>query len=143
MRTVIEIASELIQKHEGLRLKPYRCTASKLTIGYGRNLDDVGITEEEAIQMLERDIANAVVDCEVLLQIGQNIKLKTLSDNRQAVLIDMCFNLGFNRLKRFHNMFTAIGHQDYKWAAEEMLDSRWAKQVGQRAITLAKIMKEG
>jgi len=62
---------------------------------------------------------------------------------RQTVIANMTFNLGFNGLMQFKRMWKAIGKQDYKSAAHEMLDSNWRKQVGNRAIELAEIMRTG
>lgn len=130
-------AVELIKKHEGLRLKPYTCTAGKLSIGYGRNLDDNGISQYEAEQMLFNDIQLCYAEC---------IKLKCwdkLNEPRQAALLDMCYNLGISRLKGFKKMLAALEVGAYSRAAEEMLDSKWAMQVKTRATELADIMKKG
>ena len=129
--------AELLKKHEGLRLKPYRCTAGKLTIGYGRNLDDNGISQNEAEQMLYNDIQVCYAEC---------IKFpfwNSLNEARQAVLIDMCFNLGIYRLKQFKKMLSALEVGSYSSAAAEMLNSKWAEQVKGRAADLSKIMIKG
>ena len=55
METVKRLKDMLI-RHEGLKLKPYLCTAGKLTIGVGRNIQDRGITYQEAMMLLENDI---------------------------------------------------------------------------------------
>ena len=133
----IGIVSELIKKHEGLRLKPYKCTAGKLTIGYGRNLEDMGITQEEAEQMLHNDIQNCYSEC------SKFSFWNKLNEARQAVLIDMCFNLGITRLKGFKKMLAALEVGAYYRAAAEMLDSKWAREVKTRATELAEIMKKG
>lgn len=122
--------------HEGLKLTPYRCTADKLTIGVGRNLDDVGITQEEAEFLLDNDILRCCDD------LDRNMSWwRDLSEVRQRVLIDMVFNLGISRFMKFQNMIDALANSNYKGAAEEMLDSRWADQVGQRAMRLANAME--
>ena len=78
--------TDLIRRHEGLRLRPYHCTANRLTIGYGRNLEDRGITEEEAEYLLENDL-KAIRE-----ELVDNIdSWAQLSDVRQAVLIDMTY----------------------------------------------------
>ena len=122
---------------EGFRAKPYRCTAGKLTIGYGRNLDDVGVSVAEAEMMLNEDIK------EVVLQLESMPHYRQLNDVRQNVLCNMGFNLGIPRLMMFKNMWSALAYRDYKKAAAEMLDSRWAKQVGERADRLAEEMRTG
>lgn len=125
-----------IKKHEGLRLKPYRCTAGKLTIGYGRNLEDNGITEEEAHFLLMNDLEKSWDECcKAFSWISKMDKI------RQGVIVELCFNMGLGRLKGFKKMLAACERGDYETASVEMLDSLWARQVGQRAKTLADIMK--
>ncbi len=128
----------LIKKHEGLRLMPYKCTAGKLTIGYGRNIEDTGISEEEAEYLLESDIQQ----CFNYLQ-DKTDYFTGLSEPRQSVMVNMLFNLGWTRLNKFKNMIAAVKAGDYKKASVEMLDSRWAKQVGKRSTELAAIMESG
>jgi lysozyme len=124
--------------HEGLELSLYKCTGDKWTIGVGRNLDDRGITEDEARYLLKNDIA--IVE-EELLRVKPSVA--DLDGVRQRILVDMGFNLGIPTLLKFQNMWTAIEDEDWIEAAEQMLDSRWAKQVGRRAIRLADAMKTG
>ena len=127
----------LIAKHEGLRLKPYRDTVGKLSIGYGRNLDDNGISKHEADLMLERDIESAKAD---LFQFDW---FADLDGARRAALVDMVYNLGINRFKGFKNTIMFLEKGLYQAASEEMLDSKWAKQVGNRAIELSEMMRSG
>ncbi len=131
------LARKLIKEHEGLRLKPYECTAGKLSIGYGRNLDDNGISEVEANALLDNDLDSVCVRLE-----SQDF-WPSLCAARQAVLIDMCFNLGWPRLSGFRKMLGYVRLADYQAASREMLDSKWARQVGRRAEKLAKIMRTG
>ena len=135
----IERAMDGIKRHEGLRLKPYRCPAGKLSIGYGRNLEDVGILEAEAEVLLRNDVRRAV-DTATRCAADHGVLFEALSEDAKVVLTDMAFNLGF-RLKGFRKMFAALREGDYEGAAREMLDSRWARQVGKRARELAEIMK--
>lgn len=122
---------------EGIRLKPYRDTVGKLTIGVGRNLEDVGITEVEAFFMLENDIKNILKELE-------NISIfLNLSEPRQRVIAELAFNLGIKGLMKFKGMWKAIQLKDWNGAAEGMLDSLWAKQVGKRAIRLSTCMRLG
>ncbi len=132
------LARGLLQSDEGLRLKPYHCTAGKLTIGYGRNLEDRGITEAEAEYLLENDVSEIYEDLAEIYDFFTH-----LSPMRKAVLIDMAYNLGLGGLNKFQNMIKAIDDGDYSKAAFEMLDSRWASQVGDRAERLSKLMKTG
>ena len=124
--------------HEGLELSLYKCTGDKWTIGVGRNLDDRGITEDEARYLLKNDIA--IVEEELL---RNKPSVADLDGVRQRILVDMGFNLGIPTLLKFQNMWTAIEDEDWIEASEQMLDSRWAKQVGRRAIRLADAMKTG
>lgn len=123
---------------EALKLKPYKCTANKLTIGVGRNLDDRGITKEEAMYLLNNDI-DLVCD-----QLDKYIPWwRDLSDVRQQVLANMAFNLGIKGLLGFKNTLAKIKAGDYAGAADNMLASLWARQVGNRAKRLAELMKKG
>lgn len=130
--------TELLVKHEGLRTKPYRCTAGKLTIGVGRNLDDRGISPDEALYMLANDIAAARKELSRAF-----LWFDKLDEVRQAVLIDMHVNLGLDRLSKFTNTLALIAVGKYESAAQEMLDSMWARQVGNRARDLAAMMNSG
>ena len=132
------IKAQLV-RHEGLRLKPYRCTAGKLTIGYGRNLDDCGISQTEAYVLLENDIQN----CEKQLLDEIPEIYNCLDDVRKSVLLNMCFNLGIKGLLEFKNTLAFIAAGDWERAANGMLASKWAKQVGKRAIELSEMMRKG
>ena len=129
---------DLIIYHEGLELKPYRCTAGHLTIGIGRNLDDRGITEDEARFLCQNDVD--IVEQELTRKFPFIVGF---GDVRTRVLLDMAFNLGVPRLSAFSNMWGALEEGDYKQAAVEMLDSRWARQVGRRATNLSQMMETG
>jgi lysozyme len=130
---------EQLVRHEGLRLRPYRCTAGKLTIGIGRNLDDCGISQTEAYVLLENDIQN----CEKQLLDEIPEIYSGLNKVRQSVLLNMCFNLGIGGLLGFNNTLAFIAAGDWERAANGMLASKWAKQVGRRAIELSELMRKG
>lgn len=123
--------------HEGLKLKPYLCPAGKLTIGVGRNLDDMGITKYEAMMLLENDVARLRFE---LMSCGW---FNSLDQVRQDAILNMAFNLGVSRLLRFEKMIAALRSEDYPLAASEMLSSTWSAQVGKRAVELAQIIKTG
>lgn len=125
-------------RHEGLRLKPYTCTANKLTIGVGRNIQDNGITEPEAMLLLENDIDGVVRDLNRALPWWQK-----LDDARREVLANMVFNMGIGTVLTFKNTLAAVQAGDYKRAASLMLQSKWATQVGNRARELATQMETG
>lgn len=126
-----------IRRAEGFSKIPYQCPAGYLTIGYGHNLEH-GISAEAAEFILREDVSR--VQCEV-----QNafIWWTKLTEARQFVLVDMCFNLGLSGLKKFTKMLTALEAGDYETASAEMLNSRWAEQVGRRARENAAMMKSG
>ena len=126
---------EIILRHEGFRSKPYRCTAGKLTVGIGRNLEDRGITKDEALILLRNDIAECEVD---LFKIFP--KLFNLSDNRRWALIDMRFTLGAREFRSFTKMIRAIKADDFIEAARQAKDSMWYKQVGCRGVEVVAMM---
>ena len=130
---------EQLIRHEGLRLKPYRCTAGKLTVGVGRNLDDCGISQTEAYLLLKNDIQN----CEKQLLDEIPEIYNALDEVRKSVLLNMCFNLGIGGLLGFNNTLAFIAAGDWERAANGMLASKWAKQVGRRAIELSELMRKG
>lgn len=124
--------------HEDLKLKPYLDSVGKLTIGVGRNLDDVGISHSEAMVLLDNDLTKALEDAESLVD-----QWDRLGDVRQRVLVDMAFNLGRTKLAKFKKTLKAINARLYTMASREMLNSLWAKQVGARAVRLSDMMKTG
>jgi len=127
---------DFIIKHEGLKLKPYICPAGKLTIGVGRNIEENGISENEAMYMLENDIKR----CEnELREIFDNFD--ELPKNVKIALIDMIFNLGKPRFLQFKKMIQAIKEGNFKRAAEEAKNSRWCKQVGSRCEDVYEMIK--
>lgn len=127
----------MLQRHEGLRLKPYKCTAGKLSIGYGRNLDDMGISEVEAMVLLRHDIEQCYQELNVFSWFAD------LDQVRQEALVDMLFNLGLPTFLEFKKTLKFVAEGKYSQAAEEMLRSKWANQVGDRAKELAYMMDTG
>ncbi len=123
-------------RDEGLRLKPYRCSAGKLTIGVGRNLEDRGISEAEATDMLRNDISGVLDDLNRNIPWWQN-----LERSQRLALANMGFNLGWPRLRQFKKMLAALKDGDVDTAAREALDSRWAEQVGSRAKRITRQLK--
>ena len=129
---------DMLIAHEGIELKPYLCPAGRLTIGVGRNIQDLGITREEAIYLLRNDLAR--VESELY---GRFTWFAFLSSNRKNALIDMCFNLGITRFLTFKRMIEAFKEGNYSKAANEMLNSKWADQVGDRAVDLSDMILRG
>lgn len=132
------VLRNLLIRHEGMKLKPYRDTMGKLTIGVGRNLDERGITEAEAIEMLFNDIHICVREAENTFP-----WFKEIDGYRKIVVISMIFNMGMPRFKQFKKLIAAIEARDFRQAFLEMLDSVWAEQVGYRSEELAKMMRDG
>lgn len=131
-------AKNLLREHEGLRLRPYKDSLGYVTIGYGRCLDTKPLTIEEAEYLFQNDFNDA------LLEVKANIPFfENLNYPRQVVLIDMCFNLGIKGLLGFKNTLRYIGEGNYEQAAKNMLKSKWATQVKNRAVTLSKMMETG
>ena len=134
---VLKQASELVKKHEGLRLKPYRCTAGKLTIGYGRNIEDRGITVDEAESLLNNDMKECYKDLmtnvfpDDWVSIPEPIKI---------VVLDMRFQLGSTGFKKFKGTIKAV--KDHNWLEMllQMKDSRWYTQTRNRADELLEIV---
>ena len=128
----------LLIKHEGLRLKPYKCTAGRTSIGVGRNLDDNGITEAEAMAMLDRDIAVTVSALR-----DEFLWFVDLDRTRKDAVISLGFNMGVRKLTTFKKFIAAMVEKQYETAAAEILDSTYATQVGKRAIELAGMIRTG
>ncbi len=126
-----------LKADEGLRLFPYTDTVGKLTIGYGRNLSDKGISQIEAEYLLENDLEAAERDCQAFPWFAG------LSEARQIVIVSMVFNLGLVGFQKFHHLIAAMQRMDYDTASEEMLRSKWADQVKGRAVRLAQMMQQG
>lgn len=127
-----------LKRHEGMELKPYKCTSDKLTIGIGRNLEDVGISEKEAEMLLQNDVQ------QVTAQLKEKFPwVLQLDEVRFAALINFTFNVGIGTASKFVNAMALLKAENYDTAADEFLDSRWAKQVGQRAIEVTEQIRTG
>lgn len=127
----------LLIKHEAVRFKPYLDSKGKVTIGVGRNLEDVGLTPDEVMFMLDSDIARVRREALGFSWFG------ALDDARKDVVLSMLFNLGLDGFKGFRGMIAALQKKDYDRAASEMMNSVWASQVKRRAVELADMMKTG
>ena len=138
MSSFIDNLTQQLRRDEGVRLKPYKDTVGKLTIGIGRNLDDTGISDSEANQLLANDIQRTQANLDAVLPWARN-----LDEPRYGVLLAMAFNMGTTGLLAFRNTLKLISGGSYAAAADEMLASKWAKQVGPRATRLAQQMRSG
>jgi len=135
---------ELIQRlkrHEGVETHAYKCTANKITIGVGRNIDPeggIGLSEDEIDYLLANDIARVTDELYTAFW-----WFDELDQNRQEAMINLGFNLGLPRLKKFKKALYAMSDDDYDTAANEFMDSRWADQVGQRAYEVTEMIRTG
>lgn len=133
-----KLRGELI-RDEGQKLNAYKDSVGLWTIGVGHLLGTEirmsRITERESQALLDSDIAESLA---VLDKVAPWWKM--LSETRQRVMANMAFNLG-GRLAQFKNTLAAIADGQYAEASKMMLESKWAWQVGQRAVRLAKMME--
>lgn len=135
---------EQLKRDEGLRLTAYADTEGIMTIGYGHNLQSHGqgsiqtCTHEQAEAWLQEDAATACA------QLSKHLPwTDSLDDARRGVLQNMAFNLGIAGLLSFHRTLTMISMDNFTGAAEAMLESKWAHQVGARALRLSEQMRTG
>lgn len=136
---------EQLTLHEGYKRSPYKDSVGKLTIGIGHNLDDNGLPAPIIDALFLFDVE------QVTAQLQRHLPwIFGLDEVRQRVLFDMCFNLGILKLLKFKNTLAAVRRGDYEVAADMMMDSLWATQVGDgpggtydRAERLATMMRTG
>ncbi len=127
--------SDLLIKHEGLRLFMYFDSEGVPTIGVGRNLKNRGITKDEALYLLQNDIADFTK------QLSEKLYwFDAQPDQAKLVLIDMGFNCGIAGLMTFQKTLEHFKNNDYKNAAIELENSKWASQVPNRANDLCNIL---
>jgi len=133
-----ETMLEMLKRHEGYRQFPYRCSAGKLTCGYGRNLTDVGISKYEAMILLVHDMEIAFRDVRSIFS-----EFSKFSKNRRNALTDMIFNLGKTRFLGFKKMIAAVKGEDWEEVAKQAEDSRWFGQVGNRGKEVVSLLRSG
>ena len=144
----LDLALKLVKEAEGFSAVPYYCPSNRLTQGYGRNLEVHPLSEEEKAELAsdgsvseevaERWAIKELYECEEKL--NSNIIYQKQSDVRKAVLLDMCFNIGYTGLMKFKKMWFALGNKDYAEASRQMKDSAWYTQVGNRSKRNVEIM---
>jgi len=123
---------------EGRRALIYLDTEGKWTGGVGRNLTDRPFSDDEIDLMLKNDIVIAESDLDKHLPWWRQ-----MSEARQQALANMTFNMGIKRVLGFKQTLNLMQACRYDAAALEMLDSKWAKQVGDRAKRLSELMRKG
>ena len=140
MNLEMNIALSLVKEGEGFSAVPYYCPSNRLTQGYGRNLEVHPLTEDEKLELNEDGTVSEFIasrwalkelkECEDKLK--SNIIYQKQTEVRKAVLLDMCFNIGYSGLMKFKKMWFALGNKDYPEAARQAKDSAWYTQVGNR-----------
>jgi len=133
----IEKLMNELKVDECFRDKVYTCSAGKLTIGYGWNLEDNELPERIAEMMLSYAIGDKLQSLERLSWWCE------LNDARKRAIVNMAFNIGVAGVLKFKKMIAAIERKDFTQAALEMDDSKWSKQVGARADRLILMMNRG
>ena len=131
---------EMIKRHEGVKSKVYLCSAGYETIGVGRNISEsgLGLADDEIDYLLQNDIQ----------RVKEELKetyfwFVALNEARQDAMIDICFNLGLTRLRGFVKALEAMSREQFDVAADEFMDSKWAQQVGTRAIRVTEMIRGG
>lgn len=133
--------TEMLRRHEGVVKHGYNDPMGYLTIGVGRNIDargGLGLSDDEIDLLLRNDIDRCREELKSNFPWFHN-----LNKARKDAMIDICFNLGLTKLLKFELALAAMAEEDYITASNEFLDSKWAKQVGNRALELAEMIETG
>jgi len=131
----------MLKRHEGVETHAYECSEGKITVGVGRNIDQgggMGLSDDEIDYLLQNDIERCIVELS-----SEYPWFSGLDEVRKDAIVDISFNLGQTRLRLFKRALAAMETGNYKEAATEFLDSRWAKQVGSRALELTDMISSG
>lgn len=141
---ILDILTDELRADEGFVSYGYQNSLGRLTIGYGRQIDKAlsgGISQQEATYLLRNDIRRCLAEYERVM--GH----LDIDMPRQTALVNMLFNLGLTRFRSFKKMLAAIdrtdGCPDWNLAAQEALNSLWARQTGARAQRIAAQLKSG
>ena len=134
---ITRLAADL-RRDEGVRSKPYQDSVGLTTIGVGRNLDGVGLSDDEIDYLLNNDMTRVIADLDRALPWWRQ-----LTPARQLAMANLCFNLGITKLLGFKNTLRFMAQRDYARAADNLLASLYAKQVGQRATRIADAIRKG
>ena len=151
MSLELDLALKLVEEGEGFYAETYFCPAGKLTQGFGRNLEVHPLSDDEKEELNEdgsvsKEVAEKwalkeLSECEYKL--SQNIIYQKQTEVRKAVLLDMCFNIGYSGLMKFKKMWFALGERDYTTASREMKDSKYYTDVKSRGVRNVRIMISG
>ena len=132
---------EMLKRHEGVESHAYECSEGKITVGVGRNIDQeggIGLSDDEVDYLLQNDVQRVIKELA-----SEYTWFGDLDDVRRDAMVDISFNLGATRLRLFKRALAAMEEGQYKVAATEFLDSKWAKQVGSRALELTDMISSG
>ena len=132
---------EMLRKHEGVETHAYKCTAEKTTIGVGRNIDPaggLGLSDSEIDFLLANDVAR--VNKELIISFPW---FAELDEVRKDAMINICFQLGLPRLKKFKMSLAHMKNGDYNLAADEFLMTNWANQTPARAKDITDMIRSG
>ena len=128
---------KMLRQHEGVRNTVYLDSLGIETIGVGRNLKEVGLSDDEIDYLLVNDVNRCKAEAK---QFDWYEELDTV--RREAVL-NLLFNLGRPRFMGFKKAIAALGDHNYSLSADEFYDSRWRTQVGQRAEDICRMIRTG
>ena len=138
--------TEMLRRHEGVESHAYLCSQNFTTIGVGRNIDagnngrarGLGLSDDEVDYLLRNDIDRVVEELD-----DEFSWFAGLNDARSDAMVDISFNLGQTRLRGFRKALEAMESGEWEEASRQFLESRWADQVGNRAVELAEIIRTG
>ena len=131
----------MLKRHEGVETHAYECSEGKITVGVGRNIDQaggMGLSDDEIDYLLQNDVERVIKELA-----AEYSWFSDLDDVRRDAMVDISFNLGATRLRLFKRALAAMEVGNYSSAATEFLDSKWARQVGGRALELTDMISSG
>lgn len=137
--------TESIKIHEGTgplhasRFMPYRDSRGLLTIGYGRCIEMIGVSLEEANFLLSNDIAVSLAQA----QAQSWYQIVSQNDPRCRAIVEIIFNLGLAKFEQFINAIAALNKGDWENSANEFENSAWFREVGQRGEELVEMIRSG
>ena len=128
---------KMLRQHEGVRNTVYLDSLGIETIGVGRNLKEVGLSDDEIDYLLVNDVNRCKAEAK---QFDWYEELDTV---RREAILNLLFNLGRPRFMGFKKAIAALGDHNYNLSADEFYDSRWRTQVGQRAEDICHMIRTG
>tara|TARA_R100000455_G_C6206454_1_gene75443 strand:+ start:37 stop:465 length:429 start_codon:yes stop_codon:yes gene_type:complete len=131
----------MLKRHEGVETHAYECSEGKVTVGVGRNIDKeggIGLSDDEVDYLLQNDVERVIKELA-----AEYPWFNDLDDVRRDAMVDISFNLGATRLRLFKRALAAMEVGNYAEASTEFLDSKWARQVGGRALELTDMISSG